>query len=250
MPTEAERGAVPAAATRVAATAFIGPGVELGVGVSVAPFAVLVGPTRIGDHVRIGPGSHVGGAPEIASARQNDAWDGDLDHHEVVIGDRSVLRDHVVVHHGSVRPTVIGDGCQLFSRVYVAHDVQVGEGVTLSAGVSLGGHATIRGGANLGLNVSVHQRRVVGAFAMVGMGTPVVRDVPPFATVYGVPARLRGSNRFGMERAGLGAEDVDAATEFLRTGRIPPDATLSVRVREELDWWLALSDRRDLTSVR
>lgn len=238
------------ASTRVSSTAFIGPGVDLGEDVSIGPFAVLVGPTRIGDHVRIGAGSHVGGAPEIASVRQNDAWDGDLDHFEVVVGDHTVLRDHVVIHHGSVRPTVVGSGCQLFSRTYVAHDVHVGDGVTLSAGVSLGGHVTVRPGANLGLNVGVHQRRVVGALAMVGMGTPVVRDVPPFATVYGVPARVQGVNRFGMQRAGIRAEEIDAVAELLGSGAAPSAGlTLSDRVRAELDWWSALSGRVDMPTA-
>ena len=236
--------------TRVSTSAFIGPGVELGVGVSVGPFAVLVGPTRIGDHVRIGPGAHVGGAPEIASVRQNDAWAGDLDHHEVRIGSHSVLRDHVVVHHGSVRPTTIGDGCQVFSRVYVAHDVHVGDGVTLSAGVSLGGHVTVRARANLGLNVSVHQRRVVGGLAMVGMGTPVVRDVPPFATVYGVPARVQGVNRFGMERAGHDEAEIEAVAQLLLSGDEPiPDGVLSAGVRVELEWWSGLPGRIPMPSA-
>lgn len=229
--------------TRVAASAFIGPGVELGVGVSVGPFAMIVGPARIGDHVRIGPGAHVGGAPEIATVRQNDAWDGDLDHHEVRIGSHSILRDHVVIHHGSVRPTVVGAGCHLFTRVYVAHDVQVGDDVTLSAGVSLGGHVTVRDGANLGLNVSVHQRRVVGGLAMVGMGTPVVRDVPPFATVYGVPPRVHGTNRFGMERAGLLNREIEAVSEFLASGVLPEPGMLSKEVRAELDWWCGYPER-------
>ncbi|WP_323100927.1 acyl-ACP--UDP-N- acetylglucosamine O-acyltransferase [Intrasporangium sp. YIM S08009] len=234
------------ASTRVSTSAFVGPGVELGVGVSVGPFAVLVGPTRIGDHVRIGPGAHVGGAPEIASVRQNDAWDGDLDHHEVSIGSHTVLRDHVVVHHGSVRPTTIGAGCLIFSRVYVAHDVHVGDGVTLSAGVSLGGHVTVRARANLGLNVSVHQRRVVGGLAMVGMGTPIVRDVPPFATVFGVPARVQGCNRFGMERAGMADKEIEAVAEFLATGSPPAPAALSDPVREELTWWHGLAERVEM----
>lgn len=230
--------------TRVAASAFIGPGVELGSDVSVGPFAVVVGPTRIGDHVRIGPGAHVGGAPEIATVRQNDAWDGDLDHFEVVVGDHTVLRDNVVIHHGSVRPTVVGSGCQLFSRAYVAHDVHVGDGATLSAGVSLGGHVTVRPGANLGLNVSVHQRRVVGALAMVGMGTPVVRDVPPFATVYGVPARVHGVNRFGMERAGIGTDEIDTVAALLASGQPPATGSgLGALVRSELEWWSALEGR-------
>lgn len=239
------------ASTKVSSSAFVGPGVELGLDVSIGPFAVLVGPTRIGDHVRIGAGSHVGGAPEIATVRQNDAWDGDLDHHEVVIGDDTVLRDHVVIHHGSVRPTTVGRGCHLFSGVYVAHDVDIGDGVTLSAGVSLGGHVTVRRGANLGLNVSVHQRRVIGALAMVGMGTPVVRDVPPFATVYGVPARVQGTNRFGMERAGLGPDEIDAVAELLESGRpLGAAAGLPAEVRDELEWWCALPARLAMSTAR
>jgi UDP-N-acetylglucosamine acyltransferase len=234
--------------TLVAPTAFIGPGVELGVDVVVGPFAVLLGPARIGDRVRIGPGTHVGGPPEIATVRQNDPWTGDLDHHEVVIGADSVLRDHVVIHHGSVRPTVVGERCWIFSRAYLAHDVHVGDGVTLSAGVALGGHVTVRRGANLGLNVSVHQRRSVGALAMVGMGTPVTRDVPPFATAYGVPPRVHGVNRFGMARAGVGEQDIAAVERLYAAGSADGSADgLAADVAAELGWWRILEGRRPMT---
>lgn len=235
------------ATTTIAPTAFIGPGVELGADVVVGPFAVLVGPALVGDRVRIGPGTHVGGPPEIATERQNDAWLGDLDHHEVVIGADTVLRDHVVIHHGSVRPTVIGERCWIFSGAYIAHDVVVGDGVTLSAGVALGGHVTVRRGANLGLNVSVHQRRSIGALTMVGMGTPVTRDVPPFATAYGVPPRVHGVNRFGMVRAGVTEQDITGIEQLFADGM--PDGTgvgLADEVASELDWWRTLADRRPM----
>jgi UDP-N-acetylglucosamine acyltransferase len=232
----------------VAPSAFVGPGVELGVGVVIGPLAVLLGPARIGDRVRIGPGAHVGGPPEIATMRQNDAWLGDLDHHEVVIGPDTVVRDHVVIHHGSVRPTAIGERCWIFSNAYIAHDVVVGDGVTVSAGVAIGGHATVRADANLGLNVSVHQRRSIGAFAMVGMGTPVTRDIPPFATAYGVPPRVHGVNRFGMARAGVAEQDIAEVERLFADGTadeavgdgLAPDVAL------ELEWWRTLADRRPM----
>jgi UDP-N-acetylglucosamine acyltransferase len=189
----------------------------------------------------------VGGPPEIATERQNDPWTGDLDHHEVVIGADTVLRDHVVIHHGSVRPTLVGARCWIFSHAYIAHDVVVGDDVTLSAGVALGGHVTVRRGANLGLNVSVHQRRSIGALAMVGMGTPVTRDIPPFATAYGVPARVRGVNRFGMERADTSEADI-AAVERLFSSRAArlSGGDVSPEVGAELDWWQNLADRRPM----
>jgi UDP-N-acetylglucosamine acyltransferase len=235
-------------ARTVAQSAFIGPGVELGADVVVGPFAVVLGPARIGDRVRIGAGSHVGGPPEIATVRQNDPWLGDLDHHEVVIGADTVLRDHVVIHHGSVRPTVIGAACWIFSGAYVAHDVVVGDGVTLSAGVALGGHVTVRRGANLGLNVSVHQRRSVGALSMVGMGTPVTRDVPPYATAYGVPPRVHGVNRFGMARAGVSEQDIaEVERRYARGSAEGPATGLSGDLAAELEWWRTLADRRPMS---
>jgi UDP-N-acetylglucosamine acyltransferase len=235
-------------ARMVASSAFIGPGVELGAEVVVAPFAVVLGPARIGDRVRIGPGAHVGGPPEIATERQNNPWIGDLDHYEVVIGADTVLRDHVVIHHGSVRPTMIGEGCWIFSGAYVAHDVVVGDGVTLSAGVALGGHVTVRRGANLGLNVSVHQRRSIGALSMVGMGTPVTRDVPPFATAYGTPPRVHGVNRFGMARAGVAEHDITCVEELFAAGTVDrPGRGLTGEIGAELDWWRTLADRRPMS---
>jgi UDP-N-acetylglucosamine acyltransferase len=235
----------------VAPSAFIGPGVEMGADVVVGPFAVLLGPARIGDRVRIGPGAHVGGPPEISSERQNDAWTGDLDHHEVVIGAETVVRDHVVIHHGSVRPTTVGERCWIFSHTYIAHDVVVGDRVTLSGGVALGGHVTVRSGANLGLNVSVHQRRSIGALTMVGMGTAVTRDIPPFATAYGVPPRVHGVNRVGMTRAGVAEEDILGVEQLFANGVVEGQSDgLSADVAEELAWWRALADRRPMVFAR
>jgi UDP-N-acetylglucosamine acyltransferase len=64
-------------------------------------------------------------------------------------------------------------------------------------------------GANLGLGVSVHQRRLIGPGAMVGMGAVVTRDVPPWATAFGSPARVRTANVVGMRRSGLPEEAVE-----------------------------------------
>ncbi|ACQ79445.1 Acyl-(acyl-carrier-protein)--UDP-N-acetylglucosa mineO-acyltransferase [Beutenbergia cavernae DSM 12333] len=197
--------------SRIHPSAFIGPGVELGVDVAVGPYATLLGPARIGDGAWIGPGASIGAPPEIASARHNAAWAGDLDHAGVEIGAGAVVREQVVVHSGSVRATEIGAGAFLLARAYVAHDVRIGAGATVSAGVSIGGHCVIGSRATLGMNAVVHQHRVVGPGAMVGMGTTLSRDVPPWAKVYGTPPRLHGLNVVGLARAGRS----DASAQFL-----------------------------------
>jgi UDP-N-acetylglucosamine acyltransferase len=94
------------------------------------------------------------------------------------------------------------------NQVYVAHDCVLGDGVTLASSVLLAGHVEIGAHANLGLGTVVHQTRYIGAGAMVGMGSVVTRDVPPFAKVFGNPAVLRGVNAIGMERRGIAADAV------------------------------------------
>ncbi|GAA1405550.1 DapH/DapD/GlmU-related protein [Oerskovia paurometabola] len=217
-------------AEKIHRTASVGPGVELGQDVVVGPYAVLTGPMTVGDRTWIGAGAALGGPPETKSARMNSAWVGDLDHAGVVVGADVVVRENAVVHQGTWRPTVVGDGVWLMNRSYVAHDVEVGESAVLSAGVSVGGHVTIGARANIGLNASVHQRRVVGPGAMVGMGTALARDVPPFALVYGSPARLEGVNAHLLRLCGYSDEVVDA----LRRAYEASDDLTAVTVTDEL----------------
>jgi UDP-N-acetylglucosamine acyltransferase len=189
-------------------SAVIGEQVELGADVTVGPGAVLLGPLRIGNRVWIGPNTVIGTPPEIASRRQNAAWEGDLDHAGVEIGDDVVIRELSTVHQGSHRPTVIGNGTWLLNTVYVAHDSLVGQQVTLSAGVRLGGHTVIGDRANIGMNAAVHQHRIVGSGAMVGMGSPVTHDLPPFAKAYGSPIRLQGLNTYLLTKLGVSEKTI------------------------------------------
>lgn len=229
-------------------SALIGKGVVLGSDVVIGPYAVLMGPLVIGDGVWIGTGTSIGAPPEIASLRQNVAWDGDLDHGGVVIGDRVVIREHVVIHQGSRRRTEVGPGSWLLNRAYLAHDVVLGPSVTVSAGVSVGGHCSIRHGVNLGMNAVVHQRRHIGALSMIGMGTTVSRDIPPFAKVYGVPPRLHGINAVGMSRAGIGSDTVERVRTAYATGST--DIAGLPDVADEFIWWSQIPDRRPVTMTQ
>jgi len=86
------------------------------------------------------------------------------------------------------------------NKSYVAHDCVIGQGSVLSAGVLLGGRVVLEEGVTIGMGTTVHQRCHIGAYAMIGMQTPVNRDILPFATVAGSPARIIGFNRIGAER--------------------------------------------------
>lgn len=215
---------------------MVSPGVNLGANVVVGPYAVLLGPCRISDGVQIGAHCVIGSPPELTSSRQNTAWDGDLAHHGVEIGAGTVVREFTGVQQGADAPTRIGSGCWLLSRTYVAHDCVLEDEVTTSAGVSIGGRSRIGRGANLGMNATVHQRRVVGPGAMVGMSSAVTRDVPPFAKAYGTPARVHGANTVGMTRRGVTAEQVTALDATYRAAAEVEAVTDPVLVAA-WSWW-------------
>lgn len=212
---------------QISPAAFIGEGVELGDNIIVGPGAVVLGPCVIADNVWIGPGAQIGAPPEMSNLPQNAAWDGDLQHAGVRIEAGAVIREAAVIHQGSYRETTIGARSWILNRAYIAHDVLVGEATTVSAGVSIGGHCIIGARVNIGMNAVVHQRRIIADGAMIGMGTPVTRDVPPFAKVYGTPPRLAGVNSVGAERAGHDTAAIEvlaaayAVEEFFLTGDIP-----------------------------
>lgn len=196
-------------------SAVIGPGVSLGSGVTVGPGAVLLGPLTIGDACWIGPLTVIGAPAEMAGTDHGRAWDGALVGAGVTIGAGTVVREHVTIHQGHDAGTVIGDGCYLMNRVYIAHDGRLADLVTLASDVTLGGHVHVGTRANLGMGSTVHQRRRVGPLAMVGMNSTVTRDVPPFATAYGTPCRVAGCNTVGLARAGLGDDEIRWVTDQL-----------------------------------
>lgn len=77
---------------------------------------------------------------------------------------------------------------------YVTHDCVIGDFVTFAPGVKCNGHVTIGDHAFIGAgailrNGSKSRPLRIGEGAVVGMGAVVTKDVPPFTTVVGNPAR-------------------------------------------------------------
>ncbi|HEY0638829.1 MAG TPA: UDP-N-acetylglucosamine acyltransferase [Pseudonocardiaceae bacterium] len=231
-------------------TAVIGPDVRLGERVAIGPHAVLVGNCVVGDDCWIGPGVVIGTPPEVAGITHEAGWsseDAAPGLPGVVIGAGTILREGSMVHRGwKAEATVLGAGCYLMNKVYIAHDCRIADNVTMASTATLGGHVRVGPRANLGMGATVHQFRVVGPGAMVGMGSVVTRDVPPFGTVHGNPARLRGVNRVGMSRAGVADETIETVGSAYAEHRLPDPGGLADVAAEAFTWWGEADPQRPL----
>jgi len=82
--------------------------------------------------------------------------------------------------------------------VVIGETAEIGDGVVLYQGVTLGGtgkqrgkrHPTLEDNVIVGVNAVVLGAIRIGAGARIGGGAVVVKDVPPNATAVGVPARI------------------------------------------------------------
>lgn len=217
-------------------SAVVGPLVELGSDNTIGPGVVLLGPLTVGDHNWFGAHTVIGAPAEIRGIDHGAAWDGQVVGAGLRIGSRNVLREYVTIHQGHHDRTVVGDDCYLMNKCYVGHDGHLADGVTMASAVALGGHVHVGAGANVGMNTVVHQRRVIGPGAMVGMASVVTHDIPPFATSYGSPCRLRGANSIGMQRAGFPAAAVEFVTSAYARGQVPVDGVPET-LRSAWSWW-------------
>ena len=82
---------------------------------------------------------------------------------------------------------------------YVAHDCIIGDYVTFAPNVHCNGNVHIHDHAYIGTNAVIKQGSpskplVIGAGAVVGMGAVVTKDVAPFTTVVGNPAKPHNKN--------------------------------------------------------
>ncbi len=189
----------------------IGPDVVLGTGTSLIAHCCVFGPTVIGARNTLHPFCVIGGPPQDRSYSDEPT--------RLEIGDDNVIREHVTMHRGTLKGgglTRLGSGSLFMVGVHVAHDVWIGDKVTLTNGTLLGGHVRVNDWVVTGGHVAVAPFVRVGESSFLAGGAMAERDVPPFVIAAGDRARVRALNQVGLARRGIPEESRMALKKAFR----------------------------------
>lgn len=127
---------------------------------------------------------------------------------KILIGNENIIREFTTVHLPTLTTTKISDNCYIMAHNHIAHDVLLEDNVIMANSCDTGGHARLLRGANLGKAVQIHPRTIIGQYCMIGMGTIVVKNIPPGVTVVGNPARFLHINSVGLKRNSFREEQI------------------------------------------
>ena len=203
-------------AARIHPTALVAPEAQLAADVMVGAYSM------VGPRVRIGArrwsvrtSSLKGGPPSVraptsSSSRLSVPLPQDLKYRgedsALVIGDDNCIREFCTLQPGTAGGgmlTRLGHGNLLMNYSHIAHDCVLGDRTIVANGAQLGGHVVIEDCVVIGALSGIHQFVRLGESAIIGAGSMVSQDVPPFCNATGDRARLHGLNSIGLKRRGL-----------------------------------------------
>lgn len=146
-------------------SAYIDDRVEVGPGTKVWHFSHILTGSRIGENCNIGQGVVIGP--------------------EVIIGNGCKIQNNVSIYKGvTLENNIFCGPSMVFTNVYNprAHIRRMGE---LR-------YTLVKNGATLGANCTIICGNTIGRHAFIGAGALVTKDVPDYALMIGMPARIAG----------------------------------------------------------
>jgi UDP-N-acetylglucosamine acyltransferase len=211
--------------------AVIGAGVKIGRSCKIHSHAVIQGRTTLGEENVVFPFATIGSIPQDLKYKGEPS--------ELIIGHRNTIREYVSLNPGTAgggMVTRVGDHNLLMMYCHIAHDCILGNRNVIANGATLGGHVVIEDFVIVGGLVGIHQFVRIGTGAILGAGSMVSKDVPPYCNATGDRARLRGLNVEGLKRRGFDKAVIDAIHKAYRIAfqsRLSTAAALA-KIRQDL----------------
>jgi len=199
-----ENGAVLGDDVTIGAFSIIGPNVKIGQGTTVESHCVIEGHTTIGKNNKIFSHAVLGTIPQDLKFHGEDV--------ELIIGDNNTIREFTLFNPGTKGGgsiTKIGNGNLFMGYVHIAHDCIIGDNCILANVATLAGHVECEDNVVIGGLAAIHQFCKIGTQSMIGGGSIVVQDIPPFCNTEGNRATIRGLNLTGLRRRMENREDIN-----------------------------------------
>jgi UDP-N-acetylglucosamine acyltransferase len=235
--------------TKIHETALVDRRAEIDSDVEIGPYSLIGKHVRLGKGCRIkshvviegrttlGAGNTVFQFATVGSVPQDLKYKGEPS--ELIIGDRNTIREFVSLNPGTTgggMATRVGDSNLLMMYCHIAHDCILGSHNIIANGATLGGHVVIEDYVIVGGLVGIHQFTKVGRGAILGAGSMVSKDVPPYCNATGDRARLHGLNLEGLKRRRFEREKIEALKKAYRImfrSKLTAGAAI-VKIRREL----------------
>ncbi|MFN0150750.1 MAG: acyl-ACP--UDP-N-acetylglucosamine O-acyltransferase [bacterium] len=189
---------------------IIGEDVAIGDGTTIGSHVVIEGWTEIGTENRIHHFAVLGGPPQDLKFSGSKSF--------LRVGNRNTIREFATLNRATAEgeETRVGDGNLIMTYVHIAHNCVVENNVILANAVNLAGHVHIEENAIIGGGTVVHQFVRIGGHSMVGGGSRIPKDVPPYSLGAGNDFRIAGINQVGLDRRGFPEESKRALKEAFR----------------------------------
>ena len=188
----------------VGAFTIIDAKVRIGAGTKIGPHAVITGRTTIGKNNHIFQFTSIGEQPQDKKYAGEDT--------ELIIGDDNTIRELCTFSRGSIQGggvTRIGNNNWIMACVHIAHDCNLGDDIIMANNASLAGHVTVGNHAILSGYSLIHQFCSVGEHSFTSFASHVNQSIPPYVTVSGEKARVKGINSEGLKRRGYTSEQIN-----------------------------------------
>ena len=212
----------------ISKSAIIGKSAQLGKNVQIGNFTtidddVVIGEnTWIGNYVNIQNGARIGencqihASAVLAGNPQDHKFKGEYTTLE--IGDKNIIREFVTINRGTVSKgkTIIGNDNLIMANSHIGHDCVIGDHCVIGFNVGMAGEVIVSDWANISGLTGIHQFSRIGAHAMVGGLSKIVKDVPPYIIAARDPLTYEGINSIGLNRRGFESFKINELKEIYR----------------------------------
>ena len=181
--------------------------VEIGENTWIGPNVTIMDGARIGANCKVFPGAVISAVPQDLKFKGEESL--------TIIGDHTVIREFTTINRGTsaTGKTEIGSHCLIMAYSHIAHDCLVGNHCIFSNNSALAGHITIGNHVVLAGLTAIQQFCSIGDFAFISGGSLVRKDIPPYTKVARDPLIFVAVNSIGMERNGVGKEQIRLVQE-------------------------------------